>query len=552
MFSSTETIVGKIWAELLHLDKINPDDNFFAIGGDSLMTIEMLIRTGDAFGVDACPENIADTPTLREFCHAIDMKRSVITPMPDNGESETDSGGIIHRAGKGNIPVSFIQEQMVGAELAGLYDPKKNRSHCLDLCYRIKGAINIPALDRALREIVQRHEILRTGYRFIDGTIYQHVNDAPQSILRVEDLRHLAQNDWEHETEIILKKIAAKSFSFFYDKLMIAATLIVGEMEHILAVVVNHIAIDGLSMKILKDELFLLYRVFSHNAASPLVELPIQYSDFAVWEREYFSGDRLESKLAYWRRLAKEPINTMLPVDHTPTVFSYTGAIVPVTILSEPTARLRQLARDCKVTLFNVLFAAFIALIHTFSGYRYNFFCIPVGNKLRETRSLIGCFMNFQLIYVDMSGNPTFLEIVERLQRALRDAYENYVPFYFITREMPPQGDLVDFQLLTAPDESTNPPELSLSRFKLQTQEFGLFPIDVYLLDSAETITGHFKYQTAVYERKTILDMVDGYMSLLTMAARDPYVRLSDMGIGNLREPRILRCASLENAHLSQ
>jgi len=530
MLSSIEIIAGKIWAELLHLDKVNPDDNFFELGGDSLLILTMLFRTEDALGVKLRPETLMDAPTFGEFCRIIDRKKT----------ETVDTNEIIHCARKKTaylptegMPVSFIQEQIVGAELAGLYDPDKVRSHCLDLCYRIKGSVDIAALDKALREIVRRHEILRTNYSVTDETVFQNVNDTPQFLLRVEDLRSLPQGERERETERILKKIATDSFSFFHNKLMMSATLITGETEHVLTIVVNHVAIDGLSMDILRNELFLLYKAFSQGVPSPLADLPIQYADFAVWEREYFSGDRLEAKLVYWRRFS-DKLFTTLPVDHMPTAISYDGDIVPVNIPPELAEHLRQLGRECKVTLFTVLFAAFISLIHAFSGYRFNFFSIPVANRARkETQSLIGCFMNFQFVYINLSGNPTFTEVIERLNETMRDVYDNYVPFHFIAQQIPNQGPVVDFQLLNSLDEATDTklPELSLFPFKLQTQEFALFPIDVRLSGSLEAITGHFKYQTAVYDRKTIQDMVSDYMAILAKTVHDPDMRLSDMGI---------------------
>jgi len=525
MLSSTETIVGKIWAELLHLDEVNPEDNFFEMGGDSLMILTMLFRVSDVLGVELRPEALMDAPTLNGFCRIIDRKKF----------EAFDTNDIHPGARKDRLPVSFIQEQIVGAELAGLYDPDKVRSHCLDLCYRIKGAIDIHALDKALSEIVRRHEILRTSYSVEDETLLQNVNDAPQSILHVQDLRSLAQGDRERETERILKKIATDSFSFFHNKLMISAMLISSsEREHTLAVVIDHVAIDGLSMDILRNELFLLYKAFSQGAPSILSDLPIQYADFAIWERERFSGDRLEAKLAYWRRLFCKSLNTTLPADHTPASISYDGNLVPVTILPELAEHLRQLARKCKVSLFTVLFAAFISLIHIFSGYRYNFFCIPVANRTRkETQSLIGCFMNFQFVHIDLSGNPTFLEIIERLNKTLHDVYENYVPFHFIVQQLPLQGPVVDFQLQTPSDDTADETsaELSLFPFKLQPQEFALFPIDARLAGSSESITGHFKYQTALYERDTMLDMVNDYMALLTKTAHGPDIRLHEIGI---------------------
>lgn len=529
--SPTEAVVGRIWGELLRLERVNPQDNLFEMGGDSLVIMMMLFKIEDVLGVKIRPGVVMEAPTLREFCRIIDKQRSGILPA---SEGEQRDSAVVPSARKSNLPVSFIQEQVIGAELRGLYDPEKTKSHCLDLCYRIRGAIDTRALDKALNEIVRRHEILRTGYSVVNGIIFQSVNDAPPSILHVEDLCNLTQGERERETERILKRIAAQSFSFFHDKVMISATLITSEMEHVLAVIANHIAIDGLSKMLLRKELFSLYQAFSHHEPSPLSDLPIQYADFAIWEREHLSGDRLEERLSYWRKLCQKPLNTALPVDHMPTDHSYAGDTVPVTIPAELTTHLLQLGCRIGVTLFTVLYATFMSLIHVFSGYRYNFFSLPVANRSRgETHSSIGCFMNFQFVYIDLSGNPTFLEIVERLNKTLHDVYDNYVPFHLITQEIPPQGPVVEFQLLTSlkDSETAAAGELSFLPFRLQKHEFALFPIDVRLSESSDGISGYLVYQTAVYDRTTIVDLVDDYVALLTKMARDPNIRLHDMGI---------------------
>jgi hypothetical protein len=478
---------------------------------------------------------------------------------------------------KENLPVSFMQEQIIRAEVIGLYDPHKIKVNSPALSYLIKGSLNISVLDKALCEVLRRHEILRSGYSVVDQTIFQHVKDVPKSILRVHDLKNLPSGDRERETERILKEIATDATSFFEDRLMIDATVITGGSEHILIVTVNHVAVDGLSMMILQSELFLLYQAYFYNTPSPLPELPIQYADFAIWEREHFSSDFLEGKLAYWKQLPHGLFKTMLPVDHISESLSYAGDIVPVTILPELTKRLLQLGHKCNVTLFTVLFAAFISLIHAFSGHRYNFFCMPVANRSRkEIRPSIGCFMNLQFVYIDLEGNPTFQELLERLNKTLMDVYDNYVPFHFISQQIPPQGPVVDFQLLASPDapasavpredqttaeetsfigsdpqvpapslkdvvdaETQTAPrnmrhttsELALLPFKLQQQEFALFPIDVYLSGFSETITGHFKYQTATYDRKTVAKLVNDYIVLLTKIVRNADIRIDETGI---------------------
>jgi len=454
-------------------------------------------------------------------------------------------------------PVSFIQEKVIGAELAELYDPAKMRVYCPALSYIIKGSVNISALDKALCEIVRRHEILRTSYTVIDKRIFQNVNDIPDTILQISDLRKLVQNDRKNEIERILTEITTKPFSFFDNKLMIKAVLIItGDEEYILTIITNHIATDGLSMMILQRELFVLYQAFYYNTPSPLPELPIQYVDFTMWEQKRYSGEFLDKKLDYWRKIP-DTINSFLPTDHVPAETSYVGDIVPVTILPELVKRLQLLGNNNNVTLFTVLFSAFAALIHAFSGYKYNFFCVPVANRIRkETHSVIGCFTNFQFVYVDLEGNPTFMELIERVQKTLLDVYENYVPFHFITEVIPPQGPVVEFQLQTsldlmvppgyeqsiqdksqpaaAPPQSFSKPttgSLAVLPFRLSQSEFALFPIDVLLLGTMKGVSGHFKYQTAAYDLSTILKLVNDYVVLLTKLIRNQNMRIHEMGI---------------------
>jgi hypothetical protein len=456
------------------------------------------------------------------------------------------------------LPVSFIQEQVIGAELAGLYDPEKTRVNCPALSYLIKGAINISALDKALCEIVRRHEILRTNYIVIDKQIFQNINNSPDTILHVSDLRNLPQNDRKNEAARILTELTACPFSFFDNKLMISATLIItGENEYILTIITNHIATDGLSMMILQQELFTLYQAFFFNTPSPLPELPIQYIDFTMWERKHYTGEFLENRLDYWRKIP-DTINTFLPVDHKPASSSYTGDTVPVSILPELVKRLSLLGRNNKVTLFTVLFSAFISLIHVFSGYKCNFFCMPVANRLRkETHSIIGCLMNFQFVHIDLDGNPTFTELVERVNKTLLDVYANYVPFHFITGVIPQQGPVADFQLQTsmdlmAPNAGEQSPRdesqqeaaprsklfpqstagsLAILPFNLPQPAFALFPIDVFLSGNSDGVSGHFKYQTAAYDRSTILKLANDYVVLLTKLVRNPDMRIHEMGI---------------------
>lgn len=459
---------------------------------------------------------------------------------------------------KGKIPVSFMQEQVLNAETAGSYDPDKTRTVCPYLGYIIKGKINISALHKAIQKIVHRQEILRTNYEAIDNRFYQTINDVPDNILKVIDLDNLSEDEKKGETEHITQKRATETFSLFKDQVMLSATLITAEEEHVLFIPTDHIATDGISMGILQLELLALYQSYSLNIPIPLPELPVKYSDYAIWEREKFSGDFLDEKLKYWRQIP-DKINNFLPYDHKQETVSFDGGTVPVAILPQITRKLKELCQKNNVTLFTVLYAAFMKLIHIFSGYRFNFSNFVVANrKQRETEMLIGCFIDWQFLIMDFKGNPTFLELLERTKNTLLKVYDNYVPFAQMPETIPIHELRILFQLQSFYDESNNTSEPVTGKqsshpalgskdnasmpkagqqpmlfipLKIKSPTFALFPIEVLLSEAADTINGTFTYSRSFYKRSTIINLVNDYILLLSQVIKNPEMRLSETNI---------------------
>ena len=278
---------------------------------------------------------------------------------------------------------------------------------------------------------------------------YQVINDVPDNILKVIDLKDLQEDERKDELTRIAINRASESFSFFKDQLMITFTIITAKDEHALYIFSNHIATDGVSMGVLQFELLTLYQSFMYNIPIQLPELTLQYSDFSIWEKERFSGELLEEKLSYWKNLTGK-INSFLPIDHMPETFNYGGGVVPVVLLPQMTRELKKICQKNNVTMFTLLYAAFIELIYIFSGYKYNFFTFVVANRTqKETEILIGCFMDWQFHYIELDRDLTFLDIVGRTNKTLLEVYDNYVPFYHVSKIIPPQGPVVNFQLQT-------------------------------------------------------------------------------------------------------
>lgn len=456
----------------------------------------------------------------------------------------------------GRIPVSYVQRGGIMAVVNKYYDPDITRPHGPCLGYIIKGRVNIPAFGKAIKEVVKRHEILRTNYEVVDDEPYQVINEVPDNILKVIDLNNLSDSEKKDETNRITLDKASETFHFLKDKLMLTATMLTAKDEHILYIPTNHSATDYVSIGVLQRELLTLYQSYSLNIPIPLPELTIQYADYAIWERERFSGEFLEKKLAYWKQLP-DTVNTSLPLDHIPEVFTYDGGSVPVAVLPELTKRLKLLSRENNVTLFTVLFATYIALIHIFSGKKYNFFSIPVANRTqKETEALIGCFTTWQFVHVDLEGDPDFLEVVKRTNNTLLKVYDNFVPFNFVTDIIPPQGPVVDFQLQTLsegvnkaqettceepksgikePYEDSEAMAQSMSQammfipLKVPQPIFALFPIAVSLSEFADTINGDFKYSKSFYDRSTIVNLTNDYVLLLSQIIKNPEIRMSEL-----------------------
>ena len=465
---------------------------------------------------------------------------------------------IIPRDRKDMIPVSYMQEKMLIPEIKGLYDPEEYRPIGPSLGYIIKGRINILALRKAIQEIVRRHEVLRTNYKVMDKQPYQQINELPDNILNVVDLDNLTEDENKNEANRLLRNKGSDKFSYFQDLFMITATLITAKDEHMLIIVTSHIATDAFSMHILQKELLIFYQSFLYNIPSPFPELPVQYADFSIWERERFSGDFLKEKLAYWKQLP-DANNSVLPTDYIMSEPAcYDGDSVPVVILPEMTRKLKLLSQKSNVTLFTFLFAALIALIYRFSGYNYNLFSMVVANRAKkETDSLIGCFMDFQFVHIDLKDDLNFLEVIERTKKTLFDVYENYVPCNLILNNI---SHLVDFNFLpsegvikntasnsnvdaadsSSQDNNSKPNSkindtLSMSQrmmfipLKIPQPGFAIFPIALNLSEISDTINGFIRYRTAQYNRATIVNLANDYIILLSHVVNNPEIRISEI-----------------------
>ncbi len=441
---------------------------------------------------------------------------------------------ITRRENRIDAPLSFAQQRLWFLQQL---DPGSAAYHLL-VFYRLKGQLDIAAWERSLNEIIRRHEVLRTVFREQNGTPVQIVLPAVHIDLPITDLTALPRSEADRETERIFETAASQPFNLYDGPLLRAMLLKFSEEEHGFYLVIHHIVTDGWSMDIFMSELGTLYDAFSTGEPSPLTELPVQYADFAAWQHEETVTKSLEAQLAYWKRqLNGAPTALELPTDHPrPLRMTHTGADEWCDVTRHLTEKLNELSHSEGATLFMTLFAAFITLLHRYTGQRDILLgTVNAGRNNAQIEHLIGFFINTLVLRTDLSGNPTFRELLRRVREVALGAYEHQdVPFEKLVEELQPQRDpsrqpffQVMFNLQAAADE-----EPAARGLKITTQDIGnqtRFDLEFHLWVVPEGLAGPLIYNTDLFERSTIVRMLAHFQTLLEAIATNPDARLSEL-----------------------
>ncbi|MFQ5794231.1 MAG: amino acid adenylation domain-containing protein, partial [Candidatus Bipolaricaulia bacterium] len=478
---------------------------------------------------------------LRE--QGVDVGRSFIVPR--SRESDT-------------FPLSFGQERLWFLDQLDPSHPVYNESGAI----RLQGSVNLAALEQSLNEIVRRHEVLRTTFATVDGQPVQVIAPALTLSLPVVDLRELPEAEQEAEVRRRVTEEAQRPFDLARGPLMRVTLLRLGKRDHVLLLTIHHIVCDGWSIGILVRELAMLYKAFSTGNPSPLPELPIQYADFAHWQREWLQGEVLESQLSYWKQqLGDDPPVLQLPTDRPrPPVQTFRGATQFFELPKALYESLKALSRREDVTLFMTLLAVFQALLSRYSGQEDIIVGTPIAGRTRaELEALIGFFVNTLVLRSDLSGDPSFRELLGRVRNVTLNAYAHQdLPFEKLVEELQPERSLshtplfqVMFQLYNAQmstlevDTGTtvlelNPfqlynvqmpaleaPEVTLSSLEADTGTT-VSDLNLLMVEEAQGLRGWIEYSTDLFDGATIERMLGHFQTLLEGVVADPDRRLSD------------------------
>ncbi|HEX8276356.1 MAG TPA: amino acid adenylation domain-containing protein, partial [Longimicrobiaceae bacterium] len=521
-----EQVLAGIWADVLRVERVGVHDGFFELGGHSLLATRAVSRIREALGVDLSVRAVFASPTVAGLAARVEeMRRAELPRLPP----------VVPAARSDALPLSSAQERVWFLDRL---DPQ-GAVYNIPVALRLAGALDEPALARALGETVRRHESLRTVFRERGGAPVQAVTPFAGFAVAAEDLSRLDASGREAAVRRRVREEAARPFDLAAGPLFRARLLRLTDEEHVLLLCMHHIVSDGWSMGVLFGELAALYGAFREGAESPLPELPVQYADYAAWERANLRDEVLEPRLAYWRgRLAGAPALLELPTDRPrPPVQSYRGAEEPAALPRELVERLAALARAEGATPYMVLLAAFQVLLGRYAGTDDVVVGSPIAGRTRgETEGLIGFFVNTLVLRADLGGNPSFREVVRRVREATLGAYEHQeVPFERLVAELQPersQGHAPLFQVMFALDNAPGHrgalPGLRVEPVEVEVAT-AKFDLSLELGEDGGGLRGGLAYATDLFERGTMLRMLGHLERVLEQVADDADVRLSGL-----------------------
>jgi amino acid adenylation domain-containing protein len=403
---------------------------------------------------------------------------------------------------------------------------------------RLRGSLNVAALEQAIAALVERHEALRTTFAFAEGAVVQVIAEAAATTTPVIDLSHAPESSREAQVQRLVVEEARRPFDLTRGPLLRTTLLRLGEQEHVLLLTAHHIMVDGWSMGVLFRELTALYNAFAAGRPSPLAPLELQYADVSEWQREWLQSEDCQSQLEYWKKqLASAPI-LQLPVDHPrPAVRSYRGAVEVLALPEALVASLRTLSRQENVTLFMTLLAALKVLLYRYTGQHDIVVGTPTANRDRvETEELIGVFINTIAVRTDLSGNWTFRDLLAHVRGNTLDAFAHRnLPFEKLVEELQPERNLshtpifqVIFALGNTPSEDLPLQGITATTVAVDTAT-AKFDLTLNILESGGELTTVWEHSVELFEPESVARMAGHFRALLEGIVASPSRRIVDL-----------------------
>ena len=534
-----EILVG-IWSQVLGLEEVGVHDDFFQLGGHSLLASTVVSKLRHTLHVELPLRSFFETPTINQLALRIE------SDMSDRLKQDIVPLRRVSRDAP--LPLSFAQQRLWFLHRLEPDIPFYN----MPVAFRLYGQLNVPALEQCFNELIRRHEVLRTTFAELDGQAVQVVEPEMQLRIDLDDVRALTTLAAGLEVERLVRADARRPFNLETGPLVRVRIVRTGEEEYLVVLVVHHIVADGWSMGVMVREVAALYEAYAQGKESPLAELPIQYADFAHWQREWLQGDVLASQLDYWRKeLAGAPAVLELPGDRPrPPVQTFHGARLHFSFSASLTEHLKEFSRAEGVTVFMSLLAGFNIVLSRYSGQTDILVGTTIANRNRaETEDLIGFFVNMVVMRTDLSGNPTVPELLRQVRDRALGAYTHQdLPFEKLVEELQLGRDLsraaltpVVFTLQNAPLEDLRLEGLRMSMLKAES-ETAKFDVVLNMWEEQGEMKGWVEYNRDVFDEARIRQMVQHFENVMK--------EMLEKSTGNVEELEML--SAEEEAMLEQ
>ena len=530
--SQSEKTLVNIWQQVLDIERLGIDDHFFELGGNSLHAIRVISAIRKHFSVEMPISEIFLNPTISLLVQFIEQQIKTV-----------QAPGIQVQRRPDHIPLSHSQERLWFIDQLEGSVP-----YHLPEVLHLQGKLDTEALEKALSNLVDRHEVLRTVFLQMEGQPYQNIKEASAWHLSRVDGSH-----FQHDASGLQRYISgliSEPFDLSRDYMFRARLISMGVDDHVLVLVMHHIASDGWSMSIMVKEIAELYEAYAENRPANLLPPAIQFADYAIWQRDHLQGEILDRKIGYWKQKLDGVASLQLPTDYDrPSVWSNDGSSFQFDLNRDQTVKLKTLSQQQGTTLFMTLLAAFKVLLHKYSGQQDICVGSPIANRMEpEVEGSIGFFVNTLAIRTEVDSASSFTELLQQVKLTMIEAYENQeAPFEKVVDVVLRDRDLSRNPLFQVMLVLQNVPDIqpfrlggmivSAEEYKHSTSQFDL---TFTIKEKEDHLQVQVEYSNALYHESTVVGMADSFKQLLYSIVEAPNKKIVKLSMLTTQEAQRL------------
>ncbi len=549
--TATETMLAGIWAEVLHIDRVGAQDSFFDLGGNSLLAAQVMSRVRKSYGVSLPLRSFFEKPVLADLARRFEAEQRVasLDQVPPIGSIPRGT----------EVPLGFSQERVWFLQEL---DPS-SIAYNFQATLRIRGPLDVAALEQSLTEMIGRHEVLRTTFVEKNGHRLQIIHDAFPVTLPVVDLKSVTAVQLDETIADLMKKEVARQFDVGRLPLIRWVLFALGEQEHILLHIEHHFVHDGWGFNVFLSEMLEIYKAMAAGRPSPLAPPRVQFADYAVWQRQYIHSERMQTQLSFWKnKLTGSLPMSALPTDRPrPPVQTFNGRVLRIPLSANLCHRVHAFSNREEASLFVIMMSAFFALAYRYS--RQGDFCVgtSLANRQRpETEGLLGMLVNNVVLRAQMEAGLSFRDLLAQVRELTFEAYENQdVPLQDVVRALNINRDLrvnplfqTTFNFHNSPVFVPEIPELQLQLLEALGNGAAKFDLGVIVIPAStqrlrlnpewdkDAVIMLWEYNTDLFDESTIRRSVKHYEKILASMIADPLQKLAEVNLMDEAERQLV------------